>query len=339
MKIYYKLILLISFIGLSRGVFSQPACGIDDPYFICVEGMTACSECNLYSPSPGFPGSGTTIWIPEVTVNPNTGQPFNLVDYWPNFVPPVVGSPTTTGPSPLQLIVQQTKNTECDGVRRANELANNAAIRAAIAEIKNRNVEWGVALSLSDPNVPNSINTGTPYTDNKTNSISLKPTWSAQEGYIIGFIHNHPSGNAPSPSDLFNAAINIKNMVDKGLIPESQLTNYLTNFSSIIVSGDYVYTVTIKNALLFSLMAGEFNKVQETANKQYIDALTSYFIDNGIGEPATTSEKQLGGESILIKMYDKMFNLSKQKITDTNNNKIVKKDDRGNIIKTDPCTP
>ncbi|OOG19800.1 hypothetical protein BWD42_07845 [Sphingobacterium sp. CZ-UAM] len=338
MKIYYKLILLISFIGLSRNVFNQPACGIDDPYFICVEGMTACSECNL-SPSPGFPGSGTTIWIPEVTVNPNTGQSFNLIDYWPNFVPPVVGSPTTTSPSPLQLIVQQTKNTECDGVRRANELANNAAIRAAIAQIKDRSVEWGVAGTLSDPDVPNSINMGTPYTDNKTNSISFKPTWSAQEGYTLVFIHNHPSGSAPSPSDLFNAAINIKNVVDNGLMTESQLTNYLTNFASIIVSGDYVYTVTIKNALLFSLMAGEFDKAQAEATRQYKNALTTYFVDNGIGEPATTSEKQLGGESILIKMYDKMFNLSKQKITDANNNKIVKKDAQGNIIKTDPCTP
>ncbi|OOG19796.1 hypothetical protein BWD42_07825 [Sphingobacterium sp. CZ-UAM] len=162
---------------------------------------------------------------------------------------------------------------------------------------------------------------------------------SAQEDYTLVFIHNHPSGNAPSPSDLFNAAINIKNVVDNGLMTESQLTNYLTNFASIIVSGDYVYTVTIKNALLFSIMAGEFNKVQARANKQYIDALTSYFINNGIGEPASTSEKQLGGESILIKMYNKMFNLSKQKITDINNNKIVKKDDQGNIIKTDPCTP
>ncbi|AKK71288.1 hypothetical protein OK18_00325 [Chryseobacterium gallinarum] len=337
MKTIYKIFLFISLIGIVQILYSH-ICGEDG--IICVEGMPGCENCDFGGPGNtyDFPKNDQGQFVfPEIDVYGVTSSPIYLPDYWPTLIAPIGGAPVE--PTPNQLILQQAKFSDCDGVKRANELAKIQAIRDAIALIKNKNVEWGVPLQLDDPNDGRTPKPGTPYTNNKTNSISFKPTWNSVDGYLIGFIHNHPSGGAPSPSDLFNPAMNIMKMVDNGSIPPSQIQNYLQNFVSIIVSGEYVYTVTIKNALLFSIMAGDFNKAQSAATIQYKNLLTDYFVNNNIGDPPSIADNQKGGEKVLLTLYGKMFNLSKQKISDLDKNQSVQRDSQGNIILKDPCTP
>ncbi|GEM_PF-1390481 len=254
--------------------------------------------------------------------------------------PPTDGGTTNpeTPPTPKQLLLQQTKNTDCDGVTRANQITSNQAVRNVINTIKDKDVEWGAAIKLSNPNDPSSLIIGTPSSDNNVSRKSVNPTWDSKGGYVIGYIHNHPNGGAPSPSDIFNAALDLTQMVDQQNIPANQLESYIRNYTSIIVSGGNVYTLTIENAQLFAIMAGNFNKTQKGANEQYTNSMTKYFVANEISDPPSTVDNQTSGELALLKMYGKMFNLNKQKIDETNKNQAVNRDSKGKLNKTNPCT-
>jgi hypothetical protein len=335
MKIFYRLILLISLIGLSRDLHSQPVCGIDDPFFICVEGMTACAECNLYRPGPGFPGNPNPIKIPEVPVDPPIRDPNFLPEDPIRPIPPI-GTPNTQL-TPKQLVLKNAKFDPCQSVTRANDLTRNQDFRNRINQIKDKSVEYGAAIKLRDPNDPNSVSIDPPSTDNNVSNKNVRPTWDAKNGYVVGYIHNHPGEGSPSPSDLFNAAVDIMELVNSSNIPANQLEIYLRNFSSSVVSGGNVYTITISNAQLFSIMSGNFNSSREAANSQYKNAVAD-FIDRHYPNGTSTEDYQAAGESAILKMYGNMINLSKQKIGETDRNKAIKRDKNGNISKVNPCT-
>lgn len=338
MKTIYKIFLFISIIGVAHILYSH-ICGEDG--IICVEGMPGCENCDFGGPGPGYypKDKDGSFLLPEVPVWRSTGEPIYLPDYWPTLIAPI-GGPIQEA-SPKELVLQQVKNTECEGVNRANALANTSGFMDIVNQIRNKNVEWASAIKLHNPNDLNSLYFAVPYTNANPseNHVNINPTWNSNSGYTLGFIHNHPSGSAPSPSDLFNAALNIRDIINDGSIPPSQLEMYLRNYTSVIISGEYIYTITIENAMLFSLMAGEFNKARINANNQFTNIQKDYFTKNNIGEPATSAEKQAAGELALTKMYEKMINLNKQKIGDTNNNETIKKDNKGKMIKTNPCTP
>src|SRR5690606_20563023 len=114
--------------------------------------------------------------------------------------------------------------------------------------------EYAAAIKLSNPNDPTSITLGSTFTDSKSNAVNIIPSWSENSGYTVGFIHNHPNASAPSPSDIFVPALKISDMIQTNAGREAQLNNYPDHFASIVVCGDKVFTITIKNATYFNAM-------------------------------------------------------------------------------------
>jgi len=89
--------------------------------------------------------------------------------------------------------------------------------------------------------------------------------------------------------------------------------------------------------LVFDKYDLKFCCAQESANRQY-KMLLKKFMNQNYSNGTTAEEYQASGESALINMYGKMFNLSKQKIGETDCNKVVKRDQNGHISKVNPCT-
>ena len=229
------------------------------------------------------------------------------------------------------------KKSDCDGITTANKILANAQVKNVIKNIKNKNVEWAASISVANPKNANVIEVGEPYTNNIPNRVSFSPQWRANEAYNIGFIHNHPAGTAPSPSDIFNVAHSFTQMAIQDGIGHEQLTNYINNYSSIVVSGDYVYTITVKDARLFSYMKDAFTpQRQAIENERYLEYVKKYYDDNDIDGEATAEEKQSATEFALLKLFDEMINLNKQKISDQNNNKSIKRDGKKKV-KSNGC--
>ncbi|TDS05550.1 hypothetical protein, partial [Sphingobacterium paludis] len=100
-----------------------------------------------------------------------------------------------------------------------------------------------------------------------------------------------------------------------------------------------IYTITIKDAQLFAYMTKElYGERQIAENIRYADLTRSAFRDSN-GNPDSKLDIQKSGESALLQLFGKMFNLNKQKISDTDKNENVKLDSEGNVTMKDPCKP
>ncbi|MFD2968569.1 hypothetical protein [Sphingobacterium bambusae] len=265
------------------------------------------------------------VWIPD-PIDPG--------------VPGGGGPPTNEdNKTEKEKILRDLKLSDCQGVKKANEIAKDIKIRNAINAIKSKTKEWGVELKLADPNDPNSLTVGAPYTDSRSSVVNLTPSWDQRQGYTIGFIHNHPNGGSPSPSDIFNAAVDLVTMAGQQNIPADQLSLYLNNFVSIVVSGDYIYTITVKEAQTFAYMTREFEGSRQVKeNLRYRESIEKYLEDNNIQNPSRT-QMQTAGESALLKLFGNMFNLSKQKINEIEKNQSVQRSADGSINTKNPCNP
>ncbi|TDS05543.1 hypothetical protein, partial [Sphingobacterium paludis] len=236
----------------------------------CVDGMPGCTICNFRPPgTPGAPNN--PIWIEPVPVNPPAPPP--SLPFIPTItLPPFGAGGVTTDDVRKQKadILARLKISDCDGVKRANEVSKNVDVQKAIQAIKDKPKEWGVEIELPDPSDPSKFILGEPFTQENKNLITFNPTWDNDNGYTIGFIHNHPSGSAPSPSDIFNASFDLMDGAQNLNIPPEQFLIYLNNFASLIVSDNYIYTITIKDAQLFAYMTKElYGERQIAENIRY----------------------------------------------------------------------
>ena len=217
---------------------------------------------------------------------------------------------------------------DCDATTKANKLLAKQAVIDLISRIKGKNVEWGAYLISNNPNMPNSFAVGTEF-EGEGNRINISPRWDQTNGYHMGFIHNHPSGSAPSPSDVYNAAHSLNQMYNNPSVSNIQLTNYIDNFASIVVSNGYIYTITIKHARNFSYMKDGFNRDKE--NEMYKESFREYLNKN----PNVTVQE--AGEYALLKLYDNEIQLNKQKIGETNKNQNIKLDNNKKVKTNKPC--
>jgi len=255
------------------------------------------------------------------------------------------GGGGTSGPAPgpipkKQKVVDNKYNDPCKGVKLANKLSSIKVIKDLINNIKGKSSEYAAAIKLSNPNDPTSITVGSTFTDNKSNAVNITPSWSENSGYTVGFIHNHPNGSAPSPSDVFVPSLNISDMIQTNAVSEAQLNNYLDNFASIVVSGNKVFTITIKNAAYFKAMqdAGHFAPGfnRKKVNLEYTLQIEIYLRTNAL-DGNNPLHMQEAGISALLKMYGDMININQHNVGESSGAKHLNRDAKKKVTSKNPC--
>lgn len=171
-------------------------------------------------------------------------------------------------------------------------------------------------------------------TDAERSTINLPPKWNATDGFNFGTIHNHPAKSAPSPADIYNAVQDLAQMDNRNDVTDVQLTNYISKFASVVVSGDYIYTISIKNARYLSYAKEAFNP--EKMKKLY-DRHSKLYIDEKKFEgELTVEQRQQAGEYALLLLFGNEIHLTKQRIGGNNRAELIKRSGY-NIQQVNPC--
>ncbi|RKF42568.1 hypothetical protein BCY89_03605 [Sphingobacterium siyangense] len=237
------------------------------------------------------------------------------------------------GSNPPPIIPLSIRKTPCEAVNLANKINRIARVKRIADSIQNRTDEHGAYIRFSNQDSTNSITFGNIYSNGTHSKIKIDPQFSANNGYDIGFIHNHPEKSGPSPTDVIVALHNLTQMDNNATISKQQMANYIDNFASIVVSGGYIYTITIKNARYISYAKDGFNKEKMNTlyNKYYKEYARSRNLDD-----TDIDQYQAPGEYALLRLFGEDINLSKQKIGVDNSNMILTR--AGNsIAKSNPC--
>ncbi|WP_343558970.1 chitin binding peritrophin-A domain-containing protein [Sphingobacterium sp.] len=237
------------------------------------------------------------------------------------------GGSSGTNPTPDPMAI---KKTPCDAMALANRINSDLRVKRIVDSIKNKGKEFGAYISFADPENANSIKFGTIY-EGQHSKITINPRWNANEGYHLGFIHNHPEGNAPSPSDIFAILHNLEQM--KQDVSASQLTNYINNFNSIVVSGGNIYTISIKNARYAGYAKTGYNKEKIAARHK---KLAERYATKQAGQSLTAEQIQEAGEYALLKLFGEEISITKQQIGVDNSNRNLSTSGFS-IVKSNPC--
>ena len=220
-------------------------------------------------------------------------------------------------------------NDPCDGVRKGNELKNNAAVNNAINNIKNNTSETGHKFFLSSNSASGAFQLGPAVSSGSNSSVDLSPfTWDPSRGYVIGHMHNHPQGNAPNPSDVMNG-VNLAQMSNMPGISYEEVNLYTKNFAAVVVTSSYVYTVTIKDADAYKAAQSNFDQVAD--NQTWLNLAINYKNTN----PSATDQE--AGEYALLSMYGNAINLTKQNVNSTNSNEALNLNVSNKVTTNDPC--
>ncbi|WP_146113759.1 hypothetical protein [Sphingobacterium gobiense] len=223
-------------------------------------------------------------------------------------------------------LLNETRKTDCDAIALANKKGRDNSIINLINRIRNRENEWGTMFKFETLG-SEAISLGVEW-EGKKNSINYTPKWNTGDGYHVGFIHTHPSKSAPSPSDVYNPLFDLNNFVNDPEVNEDHLRSYIDNFASVVVSGDYIYTISMKDTFRASLMKGGFN--QENENNLYRQFVKDYLRHT---TDVSVEQYQEAGEYAILKLYGDGVHISKQKIGSPDSNEIIKLGEKKKSIK------
>lgn len=210
---------------------------------------------------------------------------------------------------------------------KGNELKNNAAVNAAINNIKDHTSgEIGYKFALTSPDLNGQLNIGPPKSGG-TSTVDLSPyTW-GPNGYVIGHMHNHPQGSAPNPSDVMTG-VNLSQL--SGAVTFEEVNFYTKNFVAVIVTSTSVYTVTIKDAAAYKAAQAEYNQSPSETVSYWSTIANNYYNQHGV-------TPQEAGEHALIMMYGPMLNITKQDVNSSNTNAELTIDGSNRVKTNNPC--
>lgn len=230
-------------------------------------------------------------WIPPPTNPNNPGGDGNTT------APGGNGGGGDT-PDPMAI-----KKTPCDAMALANRINSDLRVKRIVDSIKNKGKgkEFGAYISFADPENANSIKFGTIY-EGQHSKITINPRWNANEGYHLGFIHNHPEGNAPSPSDIFAILHNLEQMKQE-------------------------------NARYAGYARTGYDKEKIAARHK---KLAERYATKQAGQSLTAEQIQEAGEYVLLKLFGEEISITKQQIGVDNSNRSLSASGFS-IVKSNPC--
>ena len=189
---------------------------------------------------------------------------------------------------------------------------NNAVIDTLKTKIlaKTDGKEWGAKQSLNSLSMTSGYKTTPLLTNGAVDYVNIGFSWNATEGYSIGSVHNHPSGNAPSYDDVFKM---VSNLSEPGIAASglNGINFYKNNVSTTIVTSSGTYVVTVKNWQELNISFGNWVANPNVFEAEYNGAAAEYLIDH-----PTALDKELS-EFALLAILSKGINLYK---TEPNSN-------------------
>jgi hypothetical protein len=132
--------------------------------------------------------------------------------------------------------------------------------------------EYGASQNLSsylggDDYLPSDITT-----NGSQNSYSPVFTWNAEDGYTIGFTHNHPAGTGPDLIDLQTTVSAVNLSTDLQNDGQDAINFAQQNMSITTITSTGTYITTVNNWSAVSDMMPQISDAYNTATSEYTTA-------------------------------------------------------------------
>jgi hypothetical protein len=242
---------------------------------------------------------------------------------------PKIGEGSDAPPSKFKLTKKPSKD-PCAGRAAVNERSNldssKVYINKLIQVTDNDTVEYAYETIMTDTYSKTLQNTPI-RTDRKRDRIDYKMKWGSS-GITVGFVHSHPFESGPSPHDLFQGAF-AYNQIQ----PASQKAIFVDYFTSTIVTPNYVYVVTVKDAAKWIAMGTNFEQKMNTDWDKYIGHKDEYLLLN---RTALLSEAH---EYAILQLYNDVVNIYRAVKGTTLDFKPLKLDDGTTKPSFNDCNP
>jgi len=292
-----------------------------------VAGTWITTNCRSVTASMGGYSSTTTvcdyIYI-ESGNGGGSGQPNGPLPEPDPRIPTDAGD----GPPNLYKLTKKPSTDPCAGRASVNERANLDSAKLFLNKIVTLtdSVEYAYETFMSS--IVHKELQNTPIrTDGIRDEVQWNMKW-GDNGLTVGFVHSHPFESAPTPHDLFNG-LSGYNQIQ----PVSQRAVFTEYFSSTIVTENYIYVVTIKDANKWLAMGTNFEEKIQTGIQEYKYLKDDYKNKN---PTALQSEAQ---EFALLTLYKDVVNIYRSNKSGIWDFKPLQLDSSTNKPSSQNCNP
>lgn len=150
--------------------------------------------------------------------------------------------------------------------------------------------------------------------------------------YLNHTLRAYPFAMKASQMNLSDAmlGIDVSQMQTQPGITSAEVDFYTKNFSAVIVTSSYVYTITIKDVAQYKIhqsnhAASPLSRITEYQNH------ASFYIVN------YNNDQREAGEYALLKMYGNSINITRQNVNSNNSNVELKLNTNNLVISNNPC--
>jgi len=134
--------------------------------------------------------------------------------------------------------------------------------------------EWGAKQNISSTSGAFNYMTTNIETSNSPDMVELGMNWNSSQGYTIGWAHLHPTGNGPSPQDLFELFTKKDNTQLVASGPQ-QVDFFKQNASMTIITTVGTYILNIQDWSAMQTKYNAYNNNQSAYITNYLSLVTT----------------------------------------------------------------